>query len=151
MIRACVVLGLAALCSTAPARAGVFGDDLSRCLVDSTTKEDRAALVRWIFIAMSQHPMVSSMSNVKAEQKEQANKEIGALFMRLLTEACQEKTRAAVKAEGAATIQLSFQVLGQVAAGELFSDPSVIAVMSGLDKYLDADKLKELGGVAGAR
>ena len=129
----------------APSSAGVFGDDLTRCVVDATTKEDRATLVRWIFVAMAQHPMVSSMSSVKASDKEQANKEVGALFMRVITEACAEKTRTAMKAEGPGALTASFQVLGQVAARELFADPNVIAVMSGLEKYFDAEKLKALG------
>jgi hypothetical protein len=132
--------------AASPSFAGVFGDDLSRCLVDSTTKEDRATLVRWMFVAMAQHPMVASMSNVKAEEKDQANKEVAALFMRLMTDACGEKAKTAIKAEGPVTIEASFQVLGQVAARELFADPNVVAVMSGLEKHFDAEKLKAFLG-----
>jgi len=149
-MRILVLAGFFLLGAVAPSHAGVFGDDLTRCLVERTTKEDRAELVRWIFVAMAQHPLVSSMSNVKADEKEKANKEVGALFMRLLTDTCKDKAKAAIKAEGAAAIQLSFQVLGQVAAGEIFADPSVVAVMSGIDKHVDNEKLKELGGGIGA-
>ncbi len=149
-MRILVLLGVVFLGAVAPSHAGVFGDDLTRCLVDSTTQGDRAALVRWIFVAMSQHPLVASMSNVKADEKEGANKEVGALFMRLLTDTCKDKAKAAIKAEGAAAIQTSFQVLGQVAASEMFTDQNVVAVMSGLDKYVDNEKIKELGGI-GAR
>lgn len=144
-MRILAVLGFLLLGAAAPSHAGVFGDDLTRCLVDSTTKEDREQLVRWIFVAMAQHPLVSSMSAVKADEKEQANKQVGALFMRLLTETCKDKAKAAIKAEGPAAIQLSFQVLGQVAAGEIFTDKNVVAVMAGVDKYVDTEKLKELG------
>lgn len=144
------VFAVVLLACASPSWAGVYGDDLTRCVVDSTTKEDRATLVRWIFVAMAQHPMVSSMSTVKAKDKEQANKEVGALFMRVITEACAEKTKAALKAEGSAAITASFQVLGQVAARELFADPDVMSVMSGLEKYFDAEKLKALGADLGA-
>jgi hypothetical protein len=150
-MRILVLLGFFLLGAAAPSHAGVFGDDLTRCLVDSTTKTDRADLVRWIFVAMAQHPLVSSMSNVKVDDKEKANKDVGALFMRLLTETCKDKTKAAIQAEGAAAIQLSFQVLGQVAAREIFADPSVVAVMSGLEKHVDSEKLKELGGDIGVK
>lgn len=148
-MRILVLLGVLFLGASAPAHAGVFGDDLTRCLVESSSKDDRADLVRWIFVAMAQHPLVASMSNVKADQKEESNKEVGALLMRLLTETCKDKAKAAIKAEGVAAIQLSFQVLGQVAAGELFADKDVMAVMSGVDKYVDSEKLKELGGATG--
>lgn len=139
------VFAVLLIAGASPSSAGVFGDDLTRCVVDSTSKEDRATLVRWIFVAMAQHPMVSSMSTVKASDKDKANKEVGALFMRVITEACADKTRAAMKAEGPTALTAAFQVLGQVAARELFADPNVTAVMSGLEKYFDADKLKALG------
>lgn len=149
-MRILVLLGLFLVAAAAPSHAGVFGDDLTRYLIERTAKEDRADLVRWIFVAMARRPLVSSMSNVKAEELEKANKGVGALFMRLLTETCKDKTKAAMQAEGAAAIQLSFQVLGQVAARELFADPSVVGVMSGLEKYVDSEKLKELGAEIGA-
>lgn len=39
--------------------------------------------------------------------------------------------------DGPATIQMSFQLLGQVAASELFADPAVGESMKGLAKYVD--------------
>jgi hypothetical protein len=64
-----------------------------------------------------------------------------------MTESCEEKARKAVKYEGQIAVQTSFQVLGQVAAQELFSDPDVAALMSGLDKYIDTEKLNAALGV----
>lgn len=75
---------------------------------------------------------------------QQANASTGALFMRLLREACKERAKKALAYEGPATIQLSFQVLGQVAAGEMYSSPEVQQAMSGLAKSFDAKKLEEL-------
>ena len=150
-MRILVLLGVLFLGVSVPSRAGVFGDDLTRCLVDSSTHDDRVQLVRWIVVAMAQHPLVASMSKVKVEQIDQSNKEVAALFMRLLTDTCKDKAKAAIKAEGAAAIQLSFQVLGQVAAGEIFADKAVVDVMSGVDKYIDNEKLKELGGGVGSK
>lgn len=73
-----------------------------------------------------------------------ANASTGALVMRLLTDSCKEKTKKALKYEGPATIQLSFQVLGQVAAGELFSSPEVQKAISGMQGHIDKTKLDEL-------
>src|SRR5580658_6709822 len=112
--------------------AGPYTDDLSKCLVASTTPTDRVALARWIFFAFSAHPSVASYSAVKASDIESANVEIGALFMKLLTNSCREKTKAALRYEGPAAIQLSFQTLGQVAGMELASNPAVQAKMAGL-------------------
>ena len=126
------------------AHAGPYSDDLARCLVESTTKEDRIALVRWMFAAASSHPAVASFSSVSPAQLEGANKALAGLFMRLLTESCREKAKQALSYEGVTTIQTSFQVLGQVAGSELFASPEVTKSMSGLDKYLDTKKLEAL-------
>lgn len=132
------------LLSATPAFAGVYGDDLSRCLVEETTSEDKTTLVRWMFVAMSQHPSVSGMTRITSEDIDAQNKTAADLLTRLLTETCVEQTKKAIKYEGAAAIQLSFQMFGQAAAAELIADPNVTKVMGGLEKFLDAKKLEAL-------
>src|SRR5476649_707011 len=129
---------------SAAACAGPYTDDLSKCLVAATTPDDRIALARWIFIAFSAHPSVAPISAVKPADVDSANAEIGDLFMKLLTNTCRERTKDALKYEGGAAIQLSFQTLGQVAGMELASNPLVQARMSGFSKHIDEAKLKEL-------
>jgi hypothetical protein len=136
---------LCALCGGPQAAyAGVYADDMSRCLVEQTSKEDKAILVRWVFVALSQNPAVSSLSKATPADIETSNAAVGALFMRLLTEACLDKTKTAIKYEGPAAMQASFTVLGQAASLELFSDPKVRGVMEGLMKHLNKDKLEKL-------
>lgn len=144
MKRLSIIAGVAALSIGTLANAGIYTDDLSRCIVESTTTEDRANLMKWMFVAMSQHPSVSAFSTVKTADVEAANKIIGELFTHLLTESCVQKARDAIRIEGAGAIQASFGVLGQVASVGLFSDPAVEKAMSGLEKYADKAKLEEL-------
>lgn len=141
MIRAAAI-GLIALGS--PAFAGVYTDDLSRCLVEKTSKEDKTALVQWIFVAMAQHPSVSALQKVTPDDVKLYNSKAGALFTKLLTETCVDVSKKAIKYEGAVAIQSAFQVLGQAAAGELFVHPDVTKVMSGLEEFLDSKKLEAL-------
>jgi hypothetical protein len=119
------------------AHAGPYADDLSKCLVAQTTSEDRTALVKWMFAAMGAHPAVKSMSAVTPAQLDKANESIAHLIVKLLTQNCQDQASKAVQYEGPATIQMSFQILGQVAAREIFGDPSVAEAMKGLTKYVD--------------
>lgn len=126
------------------ASAGVYTDDLSKCLVESTSPDDRTELVKWMFVAASAHPAIGSLANVTPEGIASANKAIGSLFMRLLTESCKDQTQKALRYEGPATIQMSFAVLGQVAGTELFSNPLVVNAMSGIEQHLDASKLQGL-------
>jgi hypothetical protein len=137
---------ISALLLSCSAHAGPYGDDLAKCLVESTTKEDRESLVRWMFAAAAAHPAVASIANVSPQALDQANADTGALFMRLVTDSCKDKAKKALTYEGPATIQLSFQVLGQVAGREMFSSPEVKKALSGLETSIDNKKLEELKG-----
>ena len=140
-----VAIVLAVLClGSGPAFAGVYTDDLSRCLVESSTQEDKTVLVHWVVAAITQHPSVSLLGRATESDIDTANAAAGALFMKLLTDVCADKSKKAIKYEGVAAIQTSFGVLGQVAAAELFGDPAVQKVMAGLAKHLDAKKLESL-------
>jgi hypothetical protein len=133
-----------AFMTISPAFAGVYGDDLTRCLVDKSTTDEKSSLVQWIFVAMSRHPSVSPMTKITADDVDKYNKVAADLLVHLLTETCVDPAKKAIKYEGATAIQSAFQVLGQVAAGELFANPEVGAVMGGLDKFLDTKKLEAL-------
>lgn len=108
------------LSCSAPTYAGPYGDDLAKCLVGATTQDDRSALVLGMFAAASAHPAVASISSVSAQENAESNGTVGTLFVKLLTESCKDEAKTALQYEGPATMQLSLQVLGQVAATELF-------------------------------
>ncbi len=136
-------LGVLTVVFVMPAHAGLYADDLSRCLVEKTTAEDKNALVRWVVATTALHPAVQPIANVSAESRARANRDTAHIFERLLTRSCLEQTRQAVKYEGAAAIQTGFQTLGQVAMAELFADPKVAEGLGELDKHLDVVKLRE--------
>lgn len=139
-----IVVAVLLIARSSPSWAGLYTDDLSRCLVDGTTKADKTTLVQWVVVAIAQHPAVSALNKGTAADIEKANAAVGELFMRLLTDTCLEKSKKAVKYEGAPAIQAAFSVLGQVATADLFTDPSVQKVMAGLATHLDEKKIKAL-------
>jgi hypothetical protein len=130
--------------ASAQVAAGPYADDMAKCLVKSASPEDRTLLVKWIFSAMTLHPDLASMSAITTQQRDALTKSAGALFQRLLLEACRPETQQAIQNEGPQTIQYAFQVLGQVATRGLFMDPHVLEGMKGLSKDLDEGKLKAL-------
>lgn len=132
---------LLALMVSSNVSAGVYSDELAKCLVSSTTKADRVELVKWMFSAASAHPAVKTISSITPAQLDEANKNVAHLFMRLTTESCLEQTKNAIAYEGALAFQSSFEVLGQVAGQEMFASPEVEAGMAGLEKHLDEEKL----------
>jgi hypothetical protein len=145
-----IVCAGTACCFASTAMAGIYSDELGKCLVSSTTPEDRTSLIKWFFVAASHHPAVKPLSSLTPAQQDEADKAMGAMFMRLMTENCRGEAQKALQFEGPIAYQLGFQVLGQVAGRELMSNPEVTKSLSGLQKYVDPKKLKALSEGSGA-
>lgn len=145
------VMGLllaALLCTAQLASAGPFADDMARCLVDSTSPQDRTVLVKWMFGLITLHPDLTAMSSISSRQRDDLSKSAGALFQRLLLQSCRSQTQQALQNEGPQTVQYAFQVLGQVATRGLFTDPHVMEGVKDLAKYVDKEKLEKLTAAA---
>lgn len=140
------ILGVVCIGFAANAYAGPFTDDMSKCLVKNTTQDDKEALIKWIYAAMSAHPSVKSLSNVSTKQGDAFNKRAGELMIELLTQRCKFETQQAVKFEGEAAIRTSFQILGQVAMQDLMTNPAVTQYISGLANSVDKKALEEAFG-----
>ncbi len=123
--------------------AGPYADQLSKCLVRSTTSADKSLLVQWLVAMCTLHPDAKWMSNISDARRTELNKNTAGIFERLLTEGCRNEARDAVKYEGEAAIESSFNVLGQVAARELFSNPNVASSMAEFGKVVDLEKIKK--------
>lgn len=143
---AALTLALAAAATTA--HAGVYTDDMAKCLVRSTTMADQNTLIAWIYAAISANPNLKAYSRLTESDQQQILKRGGELYERLLTVDCRKESVAAIKYEGASAFQGAFSVLGQVAMRNAMSDPQVAAALD-MSKYLDMKKLEELGKEAG--
>ena len=129
-------------------QAGVYSDDLSRCLVESSTPADKSVLVQWMFTSMALHPDVAAMANVSEAQRGASNKAAADMFMKLMTQTCVDQAKKAMKYEGATAIQQGFNVFGQVAGKELFANPKVATALAGLGEHIDNDKLSSSLGLS---
>lgn len=134
-----LLLGLAAPLA---ARAGVYSDDLSRCLVSHTQEADQIVMAQWIFGIMSVHPDVSAIARVDEAARTEASKKMAQIFQSLLTESCRDETAKAVKYEGPEALRNSFKVLGEIAMQTLLGNPKVAAESQAFVKYLDEARLK---------
>lgn len=138
------LLPMLTLLPALPAFAGPYGDALGKCTVAATTEADRASLVRWFFAAASMHPSVKGMAMVTPADVDRENKGFADLFTKLMTESCKTEAAAALKYEGSSSIEIGFQLLGQVAGRELFQHPAVAAGISGMEKHIDQSKFDAL-------
>lgn len=139
----------AALLFGARAEAGVYADDLSKCLVKSASVDDHATLIRWMFGALSLHPALQSMTTITPEQRDTYNTQMAALYERLIYGDCHSEAVAGLKYEGTQALIAGFQVFGEVAARDLFSNPLVTQGLSGLAKHFNAAKSSALYKEAG--
>lgn len=128
--------------------AGPYSDEMAKCLVTSTSEADKNFLVKWMFAAAALHPAVKSISSVTDAQRNELNVKTAKLFERLLTESCKKQVQTAIKYEGQSTIESAFQVLGQVAARGLFSDPAVNGFIAQLGNHIDKKKMESVIGPA---
>lgn len=127
-----------------PAAAGPFTDELSKCLVKSTSAEDRIALVRWMFAALAAHPGVADVSVIPPQEMTDATVNAAGLFQRLLLISCRDQTVEALKYEKEEALRTSFGLLGRIAAVDLFESPEVKAEIAKLASYMDEEELEKL-------
>jgi hypothetical protein len=120
---------------TSAAQAGPYTDDLSKCLVQSTSANDRIAFMQWMFSAMALHPAVSKLSSITPDQRVAFDKNAANLLVRLMSADCRQQTISAIKYEGTAAMQTSFQIFGQVAMRGLMGDPHVAEGLNTLGTY----------------
>jgi hypothetical protein len=135
-----------AIAASAPASAGVYSDDLGKCLVNASSAEEKQQLVQWMFFSIALNPAIKPYSNITPEQRDATNKAMAGLLEKLLGESCRAETQEAIRYEGNAAFAESFRLLGQVAGKEMFASPDVSAGSAEFTKHLDVDALqKKLG------
>lgn len=141
LIAATALLCLATL-APLTAHAGPQADALSACLSDNTNGKERKDLARWVFLGMSAHPEIRSLTTADAKTRLESQKWMAALVTRLLSDNCAAQTKAAVASEGSAGMQAAFRSLGELAMRELMSNGDVAAALSGYEQFLDRKKLE---------
>lgn len=135
----CVAAALSV--TTQMANAGASVDQLSNCLVKSTTATDKTAVLQWTFAALSAHPDLKQFSNVTETQKTQLDKNLAQVLQRILVEQCSAQTKAVIQAEGMQAVGESFQELGSITGDEILKKPEIKQQLQGVLRYVDLNKL----------
>lgn len=136
-----LLLAGALLGATQIVMAGPTVDQLSNCLVKSTTATDKKTVLQWTFVALSTHPDLKAYSNVTDVQKEQLDKNLATVLQRILVEQCSSQTKAVIAAEGVQAVGDSFQELGKITGEEILENPEVKSQLKGVLRYVDLNKL----------
>jgi hypothetical protein len=134
----------AAMLLPGTAKAGIYSDDLSRCLVTKTSDADKILLAKWIFSVMSVHPSAAAIATISDADRTDVSEATAGVFEMLLTDSCRDESAKAVKYEGTVAIGNSFKVLGEIAMTTLLADPKVEAESQNFIKYVDEAKMKSV-------
>jgi len=135
------LMAMALMATTQIAIAGPTVDQLSNCLVKSTTSTDKTTVLQWTFVALSAHPELKKFSNVNEEQRTQLDKNLAQGLQRILVEQCSAQTKAVIATEGVQAVGDSFQELGQITGEEILENPEVKSQLKGVLRYVDLNKL----------
>ncbi|PKO48076.1 MAG: hypothetical protein CVU31_07555 [Betaproteobacteria bacterium HGW-Betaproteobacteria-4] len=123
-----------------PSVAGPATEALSVCLADNTTGKDRKDMARWVFIGMSTHPEIQSLSNVTQADRETLDQQMAAMITRLITENCTAQVKLARNKDGSNALKDAFEIIGKLAMQELMSNPNVNSAFTTFTKYVDQNK-----------
>ncbi|PJG43035.1 hypothetical protein XA39_09285 [Acinetobacter tandoii] len=136
VLLAAAVLGMAQM-----SQASTTVDQLSDCLVKSTTATDKTAVLQWTFVALSTHPELKRFSQVTEEQKTALDKNVAQVLQRILVEQCSAQTKAVIQADGIQAVGESFQQLGRITGEEIVKNTEVKQQLNGLLRYVDLNKM----------
>ena len=139
------MLGILAAVAAMPAVAQEGVGDLETCVVESATAEDRRALVRWMFSAISLHAELQDLPQLTPAQREEVNRGMGAVMERLLVQDCAAQARQAFRDGNAdQAVGSAFRRVGELAGEGLFADTRVAAEAAGLVRHVDMNRIVEL-------
>ncbi|MEB3767553.1 hypothetical protein [Acinetobacter sp. MD2] len=136
-----LVLASALLGTSQMTSAGAAVDQLSDCLVKSTTAADKTTVLQWTYAALSVHPDLKVFSNVSAEQKDQLDQKLAQVLQRIIIDQCSAQTKNVIQSEGLQAVGQSFQQLGQSAGEDIVKDPAVKQQLQGTLRYIDLNKV----------
>ena len=136
-----ILISATLLSATQVAIAGPTVNQLSDCLMKSTTVTDKTTVLQWTFVALGNHPDLKAFSNVTASQKEALDKNLATVLQRILVEQCSAQTKAVIAAEGVQAVGDSFQELGRITGEEILENPEVKSQLRGVLRYVDLNKL----------
>lgn len=127
------------------ANAGVYSDDLGKCIVANTTQSDRLILMQAIYAAMSQHPQISRYSTITDREGEVFANQFANILTQLITKDCPNEAKAAFNYEGAYAFEQAFALMGQVAMQDLTNHPAVKTYFESIGNYIDEKEFEGLG------
>ena len=88
-----VALSLAPQAATAQSSDNAAADALGNCLARKSTGEDRLVFAGWMVAALASAPQLAGVANVDPSTKAALDRQLAAIFTRLMTVDCAAEAR----------------------------------------------------------
>jgi hypothetical protein len=147
---AIVSIGFVSMLSS-PANAGLYTDDLSRCLVSAASPKDKLDLIQWIYAAIGANTSLQSKDKYPPEQIKKIDDDMAQLFESLVLDRCRKQGIDAIRYEGTSALENSFRILGEIAMKELMKDPAVNKAVGAFAENIDEKQFSKFLEEAGAK
>ena len=136
-----MLLSCSLLATTNVVYAGQAVDNLSNCLIKSTTASDKTAVLQWTFASLASHPDLKAFANVSDAQKTQLDQKFAQTIQRIIVEQCSSQAKAVIQAEGIQAVGQSFQALASETGQSIINTPEVKQQLTGTLRYIDLNKV----------
>lgn len=110
---------------------------LGQCFVDKSTGQDRIVVMRWMVGALASAPQLADVVKIDTARKTEADKQMAALFTRLITVDCAAEAKPLFKNKSSGGFETAGAALGRIAMKELMADPNASSAMGTFAGYLN--------------
>jgi hypothetical protein len=133
-----------ALAVLAPCTYAQVPAALGKCIVANISPTDRQDIARWVFASMAVDPDVKQLSAENTPATQDAARKMGALFTRILRDACPNEVGEAARAAGPPVVPLAINFFTQIGIQELMTNRMVLATHSSFGQYADKEGIDRL-------
>ena len=121
---------------SANSQAGLYADELGKCMINNASELDKNNLIQWMFISMSKHPLNAKRVDKNDLYEQLISVSVGKLISDLTMNKCRKETELTKNVEGASGIVFAVGMLTSYAAQSMYENPDVKNYMDEADKYI---------------
>lgn len=119
------------------AMAQQYSQDLAMCMMSSLTQNDKRVVRAYVVQAIMAHPDFAGKSNFSTADIDRTNRQMGALFTRLIAKNCTSEFVLSTQYEGQAAMEKAFEPLGEYVMTDLKNHPAVQNRAKEITRYVD--------------
>ena len=124
--------------------SGPYQDNLSKCIIEKTTKEEKSLLMKWMFVIISEHPSIPENYKISNKDKVLSDIDMANIVMNIFQIYCTTEAKQAYEYEGENSITESFKLLGEVAMRNLMNNDDVNMAVGRFTNYIDEEEFMSI-------